>query len=588
MEDHSLAETGTEKMSGTTMNKQESSRLKGGLISMPFIIANEAFEKVASFGLLNNMIIYLITGYNMGYAKGANVLFLWSAVSNFMPILGAFISDSYLGRFLVITLGSVSSLAGMVLLWLTAMLPSAKPNPGEHPSHAQLCLLFGSFVLMSIGAGGIRPCSLAFGADQFNKEDNPNNTRVLQSFFNWYYASVGVSIMIAVTLIVYIQDKFGWKVGFGVPAALMLLSTFTFLLGFPLYVRVMTYQSLLTTCAQVVVAASKNRGLKLPSKVGEGWFHQDKDSKIIVVPSEKLRFLNKACIIRNRDKELDSDGSALDPWRLCTVTQVEDLKSVIRVLPIWSTGIMIAVTISQVAFPVLQAKTMNRHLTSKFQIPAGSFSVFGILTLTIWVAIYDRILVPIIAKHTGRTRGLTNKQRMGTGLVISCMALTASALVENARRTRAIREGLIDNPVAVVDMSAMWLIIQHCLTGLAEAFNAIGQIEFYYSQLPKTMGSIAVALFTLGMAVGNLVGSLIVSVLDEVTKKGGRESWVTNNLNRGRYDNYYWVLAILCALNFVYFLGCCWLYGDEDDELLPVLTKAPNEGYEVEEKDLEK
>ncbi|KAK9130904.1 hypothetical protein Sjap_011391 [Stephania japonica] len=571
----------------TSVNKQESSRLKGGLITMPFIIANEAFEKVASFGLLNNMIIYLVTGYNMDYAKGANVLFLWSAVSNFMPILGAFISDSYLGRFLVITLGSVSSLAGIVLLWLTAMLPYAKPNPGEQASHAQLCLLFGSFVLMSIGAGGIRPCSLAFGADQFNKEDNPNNARVLQSFFNWYYASVGVSIMIAVTLIVYIQDKFGWKVGFGVPAALVLLSIVLFLLGFPLYVRAKTYQSLLTTCAQVVVAAMKNRGLKLPSKVGDGWFHQDKDSKIIVVPSEKLRFLNKACIIRNRDKDLDSDGSALDPWTLCTVTQVEDLKSVIRVLPIWSTGIMIAVTISQVAFPVLQAKTMNRHLTSKFQIPAGSFSVFGILTLTIWVAIYDRILVPIIAKYTGRPRGLTNKQRMGIGLVISCMALSASALVENARRTRAIREGLIDNPVAVVNISAMWLIIQHCLTGLAEAFNAIGQIEFYYSQLPKTMGSIAVALFALGMAVGNLVGSLIVTVLDEVTKRGGRESWVTNNLNRGRYDNYYWVLTILCTLNFVYFLGCCWLYGDED-ELLPVLTKVSNEGHEKEEKDLEK
>ncbi|KAI7989930.1 putative E3 ubiquitin-protein ligase LIN [Camellia lanceoleosa] len=71
----------------------------------------------------------------------------------------------------------------------------------------------------------------------------------------------------------------------------------------------------------------------------------------------------------------------------------------------------------------------------------------------------------------------------------------------------------------VVNMSAMWLVPQHCLVGISEAFNAIGQIQFYYSQFPKSMSSIGIALFTLGMGVGNLLGSLIVSILAHATKR---------------------------------------------------------------------
>ena len=76
-----------------------------------FFLANEIFEKVASQGLLANMIIYLKEEYHMTAATGTNVLFMWSALSNFIPIFGAFLSDSYLGRFRVIALGSLVSLA---------------------------------------------------------------------------------------------------------------------------------------------------------------------------------------------------------------------------------------------------------------------------------------------------------------------------------------------------------------------------------------------------------------------------------------------------------------------------------------------
>lgn len=285
-------------------------------------------------------------------------------------------------------------------------------------------------------------------------------------------------------------------------------------------------------------------------------------------------------MIRNLEKELDYDGLAIDPWNLCTVRQVEELKAVLKVLPIWSGGIILAVTLNQHAFPVLQASTMDRRFIGKLEIPAGSYVVFALITLTLWVAIYDRVVVPLLAKLTNRPRGLSSKERMGIGLVVSCITTAAAGIVENKRRATAIRQGLADNPRAVVDMSANWLVIQYCLVGLGEAFNAIGQIEFYYSQFPKEMASIAVSLFALGMAVGNVVGVVIVAVVANVSKRGGNISWVSNNLNKGHYDYYYWILSLLSVVNFFYYLLCSWAYGSCEDKTMW------DEGEEMEEKEM--
>uniref|UniRef100_A0A2N9H1V2 Uncharacterized protein n=1 Tax=Fagus sylvatica TaxID=28930 RepID=A0A2N9H1V2_FAGSY len=376
---------------------------------------------------------------------------------------------------------------------------------------------------MSIGAGGIRPCSLAFGADQFNEADTLKKEKILETFFNWYYVSVGVAVMLAVTVMVYIQNKAGWAVGFGVPVVLMLVSTITFLSGSPLYIKAKAKSSLLTGFAQVIVAAWKNKHLAMPPQKSDDWYYH-KGSELIA-PTDKLRFLNKACIIRNHGKDLDSDGLALDPWRLCTITQVEELKALI--------------------------KTMTRHI-SKLTIPAASLTAFGILSMAATVITYVQVIIPLLSKFTKRKRGLSLKERMGIGLTLSCLGTAVSAMVERKSRNTAIQEGLSDSPLAHVNVSVMWLVPQHCINGMAEAFNAIGQIEFYYSEFPKSMSSIAMSLMSLGMGVGSLLGGLIVSIVKHVTGRGESENWLSENINKGHYDYYYWLLTILGVVNVFY------------------------------------
>ncbi|PIN13692.1 H+/oligopeptide symporter [Handroanthus impetiginosus] len=552
----------------TNHQEQEVSRKsKGGLVTMPFIIANEAFEKVASYGLVPNMVLYLMNEYNMGVAKATIVINYWNAALNFMPLLGAFVADSFLGRFLTIGLGSIASLLGMIQLWLTAMIPRARPPPCDQftqhcklASPAQYGFLISSFGLMSIGAGGIRPCSLAFGGDQLDNRNNPDNDRVLESFFGWYYASSAVSVLIALTGIVYIQEHLGWKVGFGVPAILMVLSALLFFLASPLYIKLNASKSLLTGFLQVIVVAFKNRRLAFPEDNSNG-YHYEKGS-LYTSPTDKLRFLNKACIIKN-PQDVSSSGVSLDHWNLCSIEQVEDLKALIKVIPLWSTGIMVAINIGQTTLPVIQANSMDRHITSSFQIPAGSLGMFAIITLAIWVILYDRVIVPLAFRTANKKKNihLGVKLRMGIGIFLSCLAMTVSGIVEHVRRKRAIEQGIANDPHGVVRMSALWLVPQNCLNGLAEAFFAIAQTEFYYSEFPKSMSSIAASLFTVGMGVGNLLASVVLSTVDSATKAGGKESWISSNINKGHYEFYYWLLAAMTSVNLIYFVCCSWLYG---------------------------
>ena len=99
---------------------------------------------------------------------------------------------------------------------------------------------------------------------------------------------------------------------------------------------------------------------------------------------------------------------------------MEELKAVIRVLPIWASGIIFATVYSQMGtLFVEQGDTMDAHIGVIFKIPAASLPIFDTLSVIIWVPVYYHLVVPLVCKYTGHQRGFTQLQRMGIGLVIS-------------------------------------------------------------------------------------------------------------------------------------------------------------------------
>ncbi|KAJ1399104.1 Proton-dependent oligopeptide transporter family [Sesbania bispinosa] len=111
---------------------------------------------------------------------------------------------------------------------------------------------------------------------------------------------------------------------------------------------------------------------------------------------------------------------------------------------------------------------------------------------------------------------------MGAGLFATCLSTASLAVAEGIRRKMAIEEGFSEDPNGVVNMSVLWLLPRQILDGFAEALNAVGQNEFFICELPRSMSSISSNLSQLGMSGANLMASLLLSIVDSVTKGEGK------------------------------------------------------------------
>lgn len=197
---------------------------------------------------------------------------------------------------------------------------------------------------------------------------------------------------------------------------------------------------------------------------------------------------------------------------------------------------------------------MDRHVGKHFQIPAGSFGIFTMLALALFLPIYDRFIMPFSRRMTKEGKGITLLQRMGVGLVLAILALALAAAVETKRRNVALSHGFMEKPVDVIPMSALWLVPQYSVAGLVEAFSAVGQIEFLYGQFPDNMRSIASALFFVSMGLGNYLSSLIVSIVHNTTGGPAHHNWLAQNLNKAKLDKFYWLIAGYGTVNMLYFV----------------------------------
>ncbi|GKV14140.1 hypothetical protein SLEP1_g25051 [Rubroshorea leprosula] len=276
-----------------------------------------------------------------------------------------------------------------------------------------------------------------------------------------------------------------------------------------------------------------------------------------------MRWLNKAAI-KTPEDQINPDGSAANPWKLCSIQKVEEVKCLIRIVPIWVAAMIYYLSIiQQQTYVVFQATQSNRHLgTTTFTIPPASYTIFTMIGLTIWIPIYDRIIVPWLHHLTGKEGGITILQKMGVGMVLGVVTMVISAVVEQRRRVSALQNpiGIDPNRGAISSLSAMWLVPQLTLIGISEAFTMVAQIEFYYKQFPENMRSIAGAFTFVGIALSSYLSGFLISVVHRATRGAATGDWLPEDLNKGRLDYYYYLLAGIEALTLVYFIMCAMWY----------------------------
>ncbi|XP_008798043.1 protein NRT1/ PTR FAMILY 8.3-like [Phoenix dactylifera] len=536
----------------------------GNWRACPFILGTECCERLAYYGIATNLVTYLTKKLHEGNVSAARNVTTWQGTCYITPLIGAILADAYWGRYWTIAVFSTIYFVGMGTLTLSASVPAFKPpscvkSVCPEASLSQYAIFFVGLYLIALGTGGIKPCVSSFGADQFDDTDPAERVKK-GSFFNWFYFSVNIGALISSSFLVWVQDNYGWGLGFGIPTLFMALAIISFFAGTTLYRFQKPGGSPITRMCQVAVASLRKWKLDIPHDSSLLYELPDKASAIEgsrkLEHTDELKFLDKAATVSDLDLKTESLSN---PWRLCTVTQVEELKILVRMFPIWATTIVFSAVYAQISTMFVEQGMVLDATIGSFTIPPASLSTFDVISVIIWVPIYDRILVPIVRRFTGKERGFSELQRMGIGLFISILAMAAAALVE-IKRLDIVKAEHLEHQKVAVPLSIFWQIPQYFLVGAAEVFTFIGQLEFFYDQSPDAMRSLCSALSLLTTALGNYLSSLILTVVTYITTIGGKTGWIPDNLNEGHLDYFFWLLAGLSFLNLLVYVFCAIRY----------------------------
>ena len=198
-------------------------KMPGGI---PFIVGNEAAERFSYYGMRAILVIFM-TQYLRDASGELAVMsdpesrawyHTFSSAVYFFPLLGAIISDGFLGKYKTVFFLSLVYCLGHLALAL---------------DDTRLGLGVG-LGLIALGSGGIKPCVAANLGDQFNK----SNQSLLSKAFGWFYFAVNCGAFVSTIVTPLLLQKYGANWAFGVPGLLMLLATILFWMGRKRYVHV--------------------------------------------------------------------------------------------------------------------------------------------------------------------------------------------------------------------------------------------------------------------------------------------------------------------------------------------------------------
>ncbi|KAJ4846919.1 hypothetical protein Tsubulata_010317 [Turnera subulata] len=552
----------------------------GGMRAASFVLGLQAFEIMGIAAVGNNLITYLINEMHFSLSTSANIVTNFVGTVFILALFGGFLSDSYLGCFWTILIFGFVELSGFILLSVQAHLPQLKPpqycniNMGMSGSTAaagyssscveakgfKAFIFFVALYLVALGSGCVKPNMIAHGGDQFNPT-NPKQSKHLSTYFNAAYFAFSLGELVALTLLVWVQTHSGMDVGFGVSAAAMAMGLISLVSGTLYYRNKPPRGTIFTPIAQVFVAAILKRDQICPSNPemlhGSHRNQQPNNNNIVPISSDsghlvhtpRFRFLDKACI----KIEEGTGGNSKDesPWRLCSVTQVEQVKILISVLPIFACTIIFNTILAQLqTFSVQQGSAMNTRLARSFHIPPASLQSIPYIMLIVIVPLYDTFFVPFARRITGHESGISPLQRIGAGLFLATFSMVSAALMEKKRRDAAL------DPSNTTILSIFWITPQFLIFGLSEMLTAVGLIEFFYKQSLRGMQAFLTAITYCSYSFGFYLSSLLVSLVNKITSSDNNKAgWLSNNdLNKDRLDLFYWLLAALSFLNFLNYL----------------------------------
>ena len=379
---------------------------------IPYIIANEAAERFSFYGMKAALAIFLanylgiLGGDNYSETKATVVVSWFNTAVYLTPLLGALIADTFFGKYRTIMTLSIVYCLGHLCLALMGI-----------GGFVQLWLLSG-LGLISLGAGGIKPCVSAHVGDQFGT----GNQHLITKIFNIFYFSINFGAVISNLLIPWVLKWYGPHLAFGIPGILMALATIFFWMG---------------------------------------------RTKFAHIPAKGAPFLSEL---------FSKEG-------LSVIGKLIPL--VIFVGVFWS---LFDQTASRLVF---QAERMDREIFGLEILPSQIQAANPFLILVL-IPLFTFVLYPLV----GKIVNLTPLKKIGSGLALMALAFAVVSLAQEA-----IDRG--ETP------HVGWQLIAYLILTSAEVMVSIVALEFFYTQAPKKMKSLMMAIFLSSVSIGNFFTAFV-------------------------------------------------------------------------------
>ncbi|KAK9290702.1 hypothetical protein L1049_008876 [Liquidambar formosana] len=399
-------------------------------------------------------------------------------------------------------------------------------------------------VLVAIGKAVEEPPLKEFLADQLRREEKEGGVdeeRVeARTTFWWDFARI-LGAFIAVTCL----SNAPRTMTFVFLAMVMGVTHSILWSGISFYHCQRPTHSPVTSVLRVFKAAQRRRHLSYPQTPIQ--FFKNDTSELLLLPHIPFfRWLDKAAIV---ESPTSSAEEQMRLGRLCTVTQVKEVKRLLKMMPMWTTFVV---------YSLVEA-TGSTFFLEHIEAPI-SFVVFKVFLSFTFSYLYDSIILKkrgrnacflafggvyfystkVMVMDSSRWRRAT-LLRIGAGMASSVLCCGVAWLVE-AHRLNS-KKGADDRDKTIGWTSNLWLLPQFFLWGLMEGLARKGLDDFTNVQVAKSMASYGSSFNDCVLGIGKFLTVLFVFF----------RSWFGDTISKSHLDKYYRMLALLGLGNLCYY-----------------------------------
>ncbi|KAK2650577.1 hypothetical protein Ddye_018066 [Dipteronia dyeriana] len=224
-----------------------------------------------------NMVLFAKSVLRQTNEEAANTFSRLMGTLYISSLMGAFLSDSYLGRYM--------TCSGFVALSISTHSFLLKPRDvvaklGSNvilTQSSETALFYISIYLIAIGNGAPELALNTFGADQFDEED-PKETQSKSSFYSYFYAALNLGYLFSQTVLVYVENIGYWVLVFCICAGCVIFAFLLLLSGTFRYRTLQASGNPLSRFSHVIVVSMRKINLQVPSNGEE--LHERKNETI--------------------------------------------------------------------------------------------------------------------------------------------------------------------------------------------------------------------------------------------------------------------------------------------------------------------